>query len=305
MGETDYLDGRTSQAPNQTKLPTEILEHECRDYQSVAEAIRTMIVRERRPSEPVLPMVLGAFEFRDRPRDEFVTGMKQVADTLAETRPTAVNLFWALRRMLQVIDSHPEAEVEELVQRLTAEADAIAREDEETCRRIGDNGASLIKDGDGVLTHCNAGALATVDYGTALGVIRSAHRQGKKIHVYVDETRPYLQGARLTAWEMVQEQIPATLITDSMAGWMMQQGRIQAAVVGADRIAANGDTANKIGTYTVAVLCKEHGIPFYVAAPLSTIDLDIDSGQEIPIEERDPREITHFYDRRIAPEGIR
>ncbi len=298
--------GKSLRLLDQTKLPTECTVIDCLDHKAAADAIRSMKVRGAPAigATAAYGIALGALELSERPKDEFVSGLKVVADLLGQTRPTAVNLFWAIKRMMAVLDNRPEATVSELVHSLIAEAEGIANEDVEICKKIGDNGAELIHPGDGVLTHCNTGALATVDYGTALGVIRSAHAQGKNIHVYADETRPYLQGARLTAWELVQEGIPATLITDSMAGWLMKQGKIQAAIVGADRIAANGDTANKIGTYSVAILCKEHGIPFYVAAPLSTIDLSIASGEEIPIEERPAEEVTHVYQRRIAPEGV-
>lgn len=291
---------------DQTKLPEQCVMVDCDDYRAAADAIRTMKVRGAPAigATAAYGIALGALELKDKDKEEFVAGLRVVADEMGKTRPTAVNLFWAIRRMMSVVDRSGDKPVADIVQALIDEANAIAAEDVETCRRIGDNGAELINTGDGILTHCNTGALATVDYGTALGVIRSAHNQGKQIHVYADETRPFLQGARLTAWELLQEGIPTTLITDNMAGWLMKQGKIQAAIVGADRIAANGDTANKIGTYSVAVLCKEHGIPFYVAAPLSTIDLEIESGDEIPIEERAAKEVTHVFGRRVAPEGI-
>lgn len=299
-------DGHELRLLDQTKLPGEISVVACKDYQMVADAIRTMKVRGAPAigATAAYGVVLGAMALANRSREEFLSGLNRVTEELAGTRPTAVNLFWAIRRMKQVVEKWQDAPVPKIVEALAAEADAIAREDVETCQRIGEYGASLFASGWGILTHCNTGALATVDYGTALGVIRSAWAQGKDIHVYADETRPFLQGARLTAWELVQDGIPTTLITDNMAGWLMKQGRIQAAIVGADRIAANGDTANKIGTYSVAVLCREHNIPFYVAAPLSTIDRSIRSGDEIPIEERSAEEVTHILGHRIAPEGV-
>lgn len=299
-------DGQKLHLLDQTKLPNEISVVVCEDYSAVADAIRTMKVRGAPAigATAAYGIALGAMALADKTKEEFLSGLEMVMEELRGTRPTAVNLFWAIERMKRVVDRMEQKPVSEIVAALVSEADAIAEEDVETCRRIGDNGAVLFDSGFGILTHCNTGALATVDYGTALGVIRSAWAQGKQIHVYVDETRPFLQGARLTAWELVQDGIPATLITDNMAGWLMKQGKIQAAIVGADRIAANGDTANKIGTYTVAILCKEHNIPFYVAAPLSTIDRSIKTGDEIPIEERAPEEVTHILGHRIAPEGI-
>jgi methylthioribose-1-phosphate isomerase len=230
-----------------------------------------------------------------------------ICETMSRTRPTAVNLFWAIERMRAAFRKAKSetSDVEEIKQRLIAEARAIHEEDLAANRAIGRFGAELIPDGATVLTHCNAGALATGgDYGTALGVVRGARDAGKRVAVIADETRPFLQGARLTAWELAKDGIPVTLITDNMAGHVMKQGKVSAVVVGADRIAANGDTANKIGTYMVAVLAKEHNIPFYVAAPISTIDLSISSGDQIPIEERDPSEVTQLRDQRIAPEGI-
>ena len=224
----------------------------------------------------------------------------------AATRPTAVNLFWAIERMKRTFAEGAQAgeSAEELATRLEREARAIHDEDVANCRSMGSFGASLVPDGSRVLTHCNAGALATAGYGSALGVIRAAVEQGKRVAVFADETRPFLQGARLTAWELHKDDIPVTLITDNMSGHLMKKGKVQAVVVGSDRIAANGDVANKIGTYMVAVLARRHGIPFYVAAPLSTVDLNCATGDEIPIEERDVREITHVKDIQLAPEGI-
>jgi methylthioribose-1-phosphate isomerase len=229
---------------------------------------------------------------------------EQVCAVLAATRPTAVNLFWALERMQACARAHAQLAGADLKARLLAEAVEIAAEDERLNRTMGKNGEPLIPDGGRILTHCNAGALATGGYGTALGVIRAAVEAGKKVAVFADETRPWLQGARLTAWELMQDQIPVTLICDNMAGHLMSKGEIDCVIVGADRIAANGDTANKIGTYTVAILAREHGIPFYVAAPLSTVDLAIADGSRIPIEERAAREVTHSGERQLAPAGV-
>jgi len=237
-------------------------------------------------------------------RQELLIEFDRAAKVLSKTRPTAVNLFWAIRRMTDVAHQPRWTTVEEVTKALVQEAQHIADEDVEVNKRMGAHGAVLIQDGDNILTHCNAGALATVDYGTTLGVVRAAHKQGKRIHVWVDETRPFLQGARLTAWELLQARIPATLITDNMAGHFMSQGKVDIVLVGADRIAANGDVANKIGTYSLAVLAKENGIPFYSVAPTSTVDLSIASGADIPIEERDPREVTHIRGIPITAEGV-
>ena len=237
-------------------------------------------------------------------RETFDRRVFDVADYLATSRPTAVNLFWALDRMRAVVRGAGTLSAAQLAERLLEEARTIEREDRETCAAIGRHGAELLSDGTGVLTHCNAGSLATAGEGTALAVIYAAVRQGKKLHVYADETRPLLQGARLTSWELTQRGIPATLLCDSAAGWIMKEGRIQAVIAGADRIAANGDTANKIGTYSVALLAKAHAIPFYIAAPSSTFDLSLADGSGIPIEERPMREVTSPFDRPIAPSGI-
>jgi methylthioribose-1-phosphate isomerase len=271
---------------DQRKLPAEEIWLEYTDYREVARAITDMVVRGA-PAigcAAAFGYALGALAGADR---------KVVYETLRATRPTAVNLFWALDRMARVADAD-----------VLAEATAIWQDDIERCLAIGRHGARLMPDRGTVLTHCNAGALATGGYGTALGVIRAAREAGKQIAVYADETRPFLQGARLTAWELARDGIPTTLITDNMAGALMARGEIQAVVVGADRIAKNGDTANKIGTYTVAVLAREHQIPFYVAAPLSTVDLATPDGSRIPIEERDAREVTHVGPARLAPDGI-
>jgi methylthioribose-1-phosphate isomerase len=233
--------------------------------------------------------------------------MERVSRVITATRPTAVNLFWAAERMRRVFDAEAAkgASVDRLKQRMIYEAQQMHAEDIAACEAMGANGASLLPESGGVLTHCNAGALATCGYGTALGVIRSAVKLGKSIDVYADETRPFLQGSRLTAWELMKDGIPTTVISDNMAGAMMRQGKIKAVIVGADRIAANGDVANKIGTYTVAVLAKEHGIPFYVAAPWSTVDMRTRSGDEIEIEQRAAAEVTHMAGRQVAPTGVR
>jgi methylthioribose-1-phosphate isomerase len=264
----------------------------------VAEAIRNMVIRGA-PAIGVaaaMGVALGVQEGAD---------FETVCATLAATRPTAVNLFWGIERMRRLKAALGAAPRPELVRRMIDEARAIWAEDIEICRAIGRHGAVLVPDGKTVLTHCNAGALATAGYGTALGVIRAAVEAGKRIDVFADETRPFLQGARLTAWELQQDGIPTTLITDNMAGHFLRSGRIGCVVVGADRIAANGDVANKIGTYSVAVLAKENGVPFYVAAPISTFDLTIPDGDHIPIEQRAPAEVTQVFGVPVAPEGIR
>jgi len=292
---------------DQTLLPHQTKYVECCTYSDVARAIKDMIVRGA-PAIGVSAaygMVLGAAEYRGDDVEGFLKHVDGVAELLKNTRPTAVNLFWAIERMLKVAYANRHRPVGDIKEMLLKEADKMAQEDVETNRRIGYYGQQLLQDGDVVLTHCNAGALATVGYGTALGVIRAAKEAGKNISVYADETRPYLQGARLTAWELMEEGIPVTLITDSMAGYFMKKGVISAVIVGADRIAGNGDVANKIGTYTLAVLAKENRIPFYVAAPVSTLDLSLESGEDIPIEERDEREVTHIGGVRIAPQGVK
>ena len=305
MNTVDWVDDRL-RLIDQTLLPLEFRWVECITHEDVAEAIRRMKVRGA-PAIGVAAaygMALGALEFKGSGPALFRDHMRQVAGKLAGTRPTAVNLFWAIEKTLAIGLAASEESVDAARQALLNAAHRMAREDVEANRRMGAYGAVLLPDRGTVLTHCNAGALATVDYGTALGVIRAAVEQGKQIRVFADETRPFLQGARLTTWELMADGIPVTLITDNMAGHFMQRGAVDAVVVGADRIAANGDVANKIGTYSVAVLARENGIPFYVAAPVSTVDLSIASGQEIVIEERDPREVLYIGDRRIAPEGV-
>ena len=274
---------------------------------SVAEGIRSMVVRGA-PAIGVAAaygVALEALRLQDKPVAEFNAGMEAGLTVLSASRPTAVNLFWALQRMRKVWESVTTQTPQQIAQRLLAEAHEILAEDIRINKAMGANGAALLKDGARVLTHCNAGALATAGWGTALGVFRSAVEAGKRISVIADETRPFLQGARLTAWEMVQENIPVTLITDNMAGYMMAQGEVDAVVVGTDRVAANGDVANKIGTYMVAVLARRHNIPFYVACPLSTIDLNIASGKDIPIEERSVDEVKGFRDTHWAAEGVK
>jgi methylthioribose-1-phosphate isomerase len=287
---------------DQTRLPRETVYVTCRDYREVAEAIRSMVIRGA-PAIGVaaaMGIALGA-----QHASNLALEMPVICETLAKTRPTAVNLFWAIDRMKHVYASVQHLPLAAIRERLVAEAQAVHEEDIAINRAIGRNGAALVPDGKTVLTHCNAGALATAGFGTALGVIRAAVEEGKKIDVFADETRPFLQGARLTAWELQRDGIPTTLITDNMAGHFLKSGRIGCVIVGADRIAANGDVANKIGTYGLAVLAKENGVPFYVAAPVSTLDLTLSSGEQIPIEERPAREVTHVQGIALAPEGIR
>lgn len=294
---------------DQRLLPTEEEWLTLRTYDEVAAGIRDMVVRGA-PAIGVSAaygIALGANQFVGTNADDLEEELDYICDVIGKTRPTAVNLFWAIDRMKRTFAaSRAEGKsVSEIKKILVDEARAIHDEDIESQRLIAEFGGELLADNSTVLTHCNAGALATGGvWGTALGVIRGAVNQGKTIAVIADETRPYLQGARLTAWELQKDEIPVTLITDNMSGHLMKKGRVQAVVVGSDRIAANGDVANKIGTYMVAVLAKQHGIPFYVAAPLSTVDLNCPTGDDIPIEERDEREITHVRDIRLAPEGI-
>jgi methylthioribose-1-phosphate isomerase len=291
---------------DQTLLPTEHVEIECRDVPTVWEAIKSLRVRGA-PAIGVAAAygaVLGARSQGLRDAATVRRALAEATTALRTSRPTAVNLFWALDRMDRCLPPDQEENAAALLQKLLAEASSIDAEDRSMCRSIGRFGAPLVGPGHGVLTHCNAGGLATADYGTALAVIFAAHEQGTPLHVFADETRPLLQGARLTAWELKGRGIPVTLICDNMAAQVMREGKIQLVVVGADRIASNGDTANKIGTYGVAVLAQAHGIPFYVAAPSSTFDLSISDGAAIPIEQRDPREITHGFGRQTAPDGI-
>src|SRR4051812_31081641 len=292
---------------DQRKLPAQELYVRCRTAPEVAKAIRTMVIRGA-PAIGVaagMGIALGMRRSTAKGTNQFAVEFQKTCDLMAATRPTAVNLFWAIDRMKRVFAEGAQAgeAPDELAARLLREAQAIHDEDVANCRAMGAHGAEMVPDGARVLTHCNAGALATAGYGSALGVVRAAVEQGKKIAVFADETRPFLQGARLTAWELVRDGIHTTVITESMAGPLMRAGEIDIVVVGADRIAANGDTANKIGTYTVAVLAHEHKIPFYVAAPLSTIDLSTPDGDHIPIEERDRREVSHLGASQLTPDG--
>jgi methylthioribose-1-phosphate isomerase len=292
---------------DQTKLPLKKKIVKCRTYEETAKAIKDMIVRGA-PAIGVTAaygIAIGAAAIKTISNEEFFKKLELICQTLRNTRPTAVNLFWAIDRVYQKAFRNKELSVKDIKQIITDEAYLIEKEDIETNKKIGIAGNEIIQANWTILTHCNAGALATTEYGTALSVIRFAHWAGKNIQVFADETRPYLQGARLTAWELQQDHIPVTLICDNMAGCFMKQGLIHCVIVGADRIALNGDTANKIGTYSVAVLAKENNIPFYVAAPFSTIDLKTETGEQIPIEERKPEEVTHIQGIRIAPEGIK
>ena len=291
---------------DQTKLPGEEAYVTCKTHDQVADAIRNMVVRGA-PAIGVaaaMGIALGVKNSQAGSVGELKRELEQICDVIGKTRPTAVNLFWAIRRMRDKFELLRLRSMPQIKQALIAEAQRMYAEDIAANQAMGRHGATLMPASGGVLTHCNAGALATCGYGTALGVIRAAVEQGKKIQVYAGETRPFLQGSRLTAWELMKDGIPTTVISDSMAGAMMKQGKIAAVVVGADRIAANGDVANKIGTYSLAVLAKEHNIPFYVAAPFSTIDLETPEGSKIPIEQRNPREVTHIAGKAIAPEGV-
>jgi methylthioribose-1-phosphate isomerase len=301
IGELDgYL-----QLLDQTRLPTEVVDLPCRTVEVVWEAIRKLSVRGA-PAIGVAAAygtVVGCQTAVNEPREAFDRRFGEVVEYLAGSRPTAVNLFWALDRMKGVAASHPSLGSQDMLQRLLDEARLIETEDREMCAAIGRHGAPLLANCTGVLTHCNTGGLATAGDGTALAVIFAAAAANPELQVYADETRPLLQGARLTAWELLQRGVNTRLICDSMAGWVMKEGRVQAVIVGADRIAANGDSANKIGTYSLSVLAKAHGIPFYIAAPSSTFDFAIRSGAEIPIEQRPAEEITNAFGRRTAPEN--
>lgn len=293
---------------DQTKLPLEESYVLATTYQQVADVIVTMVVRGA-PAIGVsaaMGVALGAKQTDALTTEEFAPEFARICDKLASTRPTAVNLFWAIDRMKALFArlQSQGAALDDVKQALLEESLAMYEEDIVSCKAIGVHGADLMPEEGGVLTHCNAGALATCGYGTALGVIRGAVERGKHVHVYADETRPFLQGARLTAWELMADGIPTTVLCDNMAASLMRQGKIQAVVVGADRIAANGDVANKIGTYSVAIMAKEHGIPFYVAAPWSTIDRATKTGEDIPIEERPAREVTHHGGKQLTPYGV-
>ena len=292
---------------DQTLLPTEFKQIYCDDIASVWEAIKALRVRGA-PAIGIaaaLGAVLGTWDSTATTYDEFAEELKSATDYLATSRPTAVNLFWALERINRTAAENSHLDIPALKARLLAEAQEIIEEDKAMCRAIGQHGMALLNENDTILTHCNAGGLATSDYGTALAVMFSAHEAGKNIHVFADETRPLLQGARLTTWELMQAGIDVTLICDNMAAQVMKEGKIQCVIVGADRIAANGDTANKIGTYNVAILAEAHGIPFYVAAPTSTLDFALKTGDEIPIEQRAAEEITEGFGKMTAPEGVK
>jgi methylthioribose-1-phosphate isomerase len=289
---------------DQRKLPSEEVYFECLTFEEVAWAIKNMVIRGA-PAIGVasaMGIAIGAIKSKRKDKLEFLAELKEISTIISKTRPTAVNLFWAVRRMMDLVEENKNSDIDSIKAGLVDEAKKIYEEDIEICRRIGRVGNQLVNDGAVVLTHCNAGALATAGYGTALGVVRAAVEDGKSIRVIATETRPFLQGARLTAWELDKDGIPVTLITDSMAGYVMSKGMVDAVIVGADRIASNGDVANKIGTYSLSVLAKLHKIPFYVAAPISTIDYNCSSGGLIPIEERDIKEVTHILGHKIAPD---
>ena len=289
---------------DQRLLPHREVYRICRDYKQVADAIRSMVIRGA-PAIGVaaaMGVALGALK---GPSKTFDRDFERILDVLGKTRPTAVNLFWALQRMRGVYSAQRSQGIDAVRRTLKEEAQKIYKEDIAANRQLGKYGAALLRDAKRIMTHCNAGALATAGYGTALGVLRALKESGKQFEVFVNETRPFLQGARLTAWELKKEKIPATLITDNMAGYLMQKGKVDAVVVGCDRVAANGDVANKIGTYTLAVLAQRHGIPFYVAGPTSSIDMECPSGKDIPIEQRDPREVSHIFGKALAPKGLR
>ncbi len=292
---------------DQTKLPAELIHLHIDEVETLGEAIKKLRVRGA-PAIGIAAafgVLLGAQKFRGEGKEEFFAELARVISYLRGTRPTAVNLAWALERMRRTAEAHRHQTVVQIKKELFNEANKIFIEDQQTCRALGRHGAELIPNPATIITHCNTGALATADFGTALGVIFTAHAQGKKLHVFVDETRPLLQGARLNMWELMQENIPCTLICDNMAAFVMQRQKIDCCIVGADRIARNGDTANKIGTYSLAVNAQKHGVPFYVAAPISTIDFNISTGAEIPIEERAAEEITEGFGRRTAPFNAR
>ncbi len=307
MLKTLYWDNGKLYLLDQLLLPHEKLYIECSSYKDAARAIIGMNVRGA-PAIGVAAaygMVLGSYGYDSSDVEGFVKHMENVANELRSTRPTAVNLFWAIERAMRVVKNNCSRSIDCIKHNLLEEAHLLAREDVEINRSIGKWGQQLLKDGDVILTHCNAGALATAGYGTALGIVRSAHESGKKVSVYADETRPYLQGARLTAWELMESGIEVTLITDSMAGYFLKSGKINAVIVGADRVAANGDVANKIGTYGLAVLANENDVPFYVASPLSTLDFSLETGEKIVIEQRDENEVTCISGKRIAPLGVK
>jgi len=302
----EWVDGKVRMI-DQTLLPREVKYIDCTDYHMVAECIKKLCIRGA-PAIGIaaaMGIAIGAQDIDSDNFDDFMKEMETIFETLLATRPTAVNIRWAVERIKKSLHERREKPVSKLKDFLIKEAGAILKEDVEINKAIGRWGAKFIKDGDTIITHCNAGSLATGGYGTATGPMRIAVEQGKKIQVIADETRPVLQGARLTAWELMEDNIPVTLITDNTAGAILRKGEINLAIVGTDRTAANGDVANKIGTYSLAVLCKENGVPFYVAAPLSSIDFSIPSGELIPIEERGSEEVTHIFGCHIAPEGVK
>lgn len=302
----EWRDGRVRML-DQTRLPEETVYIDCKDYLTVAKGIKELWIRGA-PAIGIaaaMGVALGAESIDAKGFDQFYERLKPICETIRSTRPTAVNLFWAVKNMERFVLTHRDKDIKTIKDMMVNEAKRILEEDVEINKAIGKFGAEFVKDGDTIHTHCNAGALATGGYGTALGVIRAAWESGKDIRVIADETRPVLQGARLTSWELIEDDIPVTLITDNMAGYIMKKGMIDLCVVGADRITSKGDVANKIGTYSIAVLAKHHRIPFYVAAPISTIDFSLTSGEEIPIEERDSNEVTHISGKvRIAPENV-
>ena len=302
----EWVDGKVRML-DQSRLPREVVYVDCTDYRMVAEGIKKLWIRGA-PAIGIaaaMGIALGAQEIRTNDFHEFMKGLETVFNDLLSTRPTAVNIQWAVERIKKFLMERKNEPVDTLKALLVEESNNVLREDIEINRAIGKFGAQFIKDGDTIITHCNAGSLATGGYGTATGPIRVAVEQGKKIQVIADETRPVLQGCRLTAWELMEDNIPVTLITDNTAGALLRKGEINLAIVGTDRTVANGDVANKIGTYSLAVLCKENGVPFYVAAPLSSIDFSIPTGELIPIEERGPEEVTHIFGCHIAPEGVK
>jgi methylthioribose-1-phosphate isomerase len=302
----EWVDGKVRMI-DQSRLPREVKYIDCTNYLMVADCIKKLCIRGA-PAIGIaaaMGIALGAQEIRTNDFHEFMKGLETVFNDLLSTRPTAVNIQWAVERIKNFLMERKNEPVDTLKALLVEESNRVLREDIEINRAIGKFGAQFIKDGDTIITHCNAGSLATGGYGTATGPIRVAVEQGKRIQVIADETRPVLQGCRLTAWELMEDNIPVTLITDNTAGALLRKGEVNLAIVGTDRTVANGDVANKIGTYSLAVLCKENGVPFYVAAPLSSIDFSIPTGELIPIEERGPEEVTHIFGCHIAPEGVK
>lgn len=306
MVKTIYWENNAVMMLDQSRLPLEVVYVACKDYQTVAEGIKKLWIRGA-PAIGIaaaMGIALGAQEIKAQNFDEFVEGLQPIFETINATRPTAVNIHWAIERIKRFLAFRKDEGVDTLKRLLIEEGIRILEEDIAINRKIGEFGAQFIRDGDTILTHCNAGSLATGGFGTATAAMYVAHEQGKRIQVFADETRPVNQGARLTSWELMQAGIPVTLITDNSAGAIMKRGLIDLAIVGTDRTTRNGDVANKIGTYTVAVMCKEHGIPFYVAAPLSSVDFTMDSGDKIVIEERHPDEVRTIWGHQVAPHGV-